>query len=201
MHFCLSYKRLSFICFVSSLLAPYLSLVLFFIVYLLIKMICGIVWLWDPWIFASYFYFIFPFWCLISLHLPLLWNSEALNVEEKLFEAPHLQETLFSINVYNVVIIRLIYLNNSFHCRLVDIHCYLQFCLVASWPFVWKEFFWHHLYSNENIIKIRGLCMVSPHIFHCVVALVNWTLVEFLDWEFKANGKEPYLQFNFEISC
>jgi hypothetical protein len=136
MHFCLNYIKWSFVYFIPSLPTPYLSLVSFFIMYHLIKMTCGIVWLWDPSIFTSYFYFIFPFWCLISLHLPSLWNYEALNLEEKLFESPYLQEKLSSINVYNVVIIWLVYLNNSFHCWLVDIHCYFQFCLVASWPFV-----------------------------------------------------------------
>ncbi len=200
MHFCLNYKKWSFICFIPSLPTPYLSLILLIIVYLLIKMMCGIVWLWDPWFFASYFYFVFSFWCLISLHLPSIWNSKALNLEEKLFDPPYLQEKLSSINVYNVVIIWFVYLNNSFHCWLVDIHCYFQFCLVASWPFVWNLFIWHHLYLHDNIIKIRGSCKVSPYTFRCVVAFVSWALVEFLDWEFKANGKEPYLQFNFETS-
>lgn len=201
MHFYLNYRKWSFVYFIPSLPTPYLSLVLFFIMYRLIKMMCGIVWLWDPSIFTSYFYFSSPFWCLISLHLPSLWNSEALNLEEKLFESPYLQEKLSSINVYNVVIIWLVYLNNSFHCWLVDIHCYFQFYLVASWPFVWKEFFLHHLYLIDNIIRIKGSCKVSPYTFHCVVAFVSWTLVEFLHWEFKANGKEPYFKLNFEISC
>ncbi len=98
---------------------------------------------------------------------------------------PYLQEKLSSINVYNVTITLFVYLNNSFHCWLVDIHCYFQFCLVASWPFVWKEIFLHHLYLNDNIIRIRGSCKVSPYTFHCVVAFVSWTLVEFLHWNLR----------------
>lgn len=70
--------------------------------------------------------------------------------------------------------------------------CILTICL--------EKKFLHHLYLHDNNIKIKGSCKVSPYTFHCVVAFVSWTLVEFSDWEFKANGKEPYLQFNFEIS-
>jgi hypothetical protein len=63
------------------------------------------------------------------------------------------------------------------------------------------KLFWFYFSLLVFDIRIKGSCKVSPYTFHCVVAFVGWTLVEFLHGEFKANGKEPYLQFNSEISC